>query len=54
MTVTTAELNDLFRYCEDIGMYATDRPINDTANHTGSCDHRTPHSLFSQKRAYQG
>jgi len=41
MTVTTAELNDLFRYCEDIGMAATDRPINDTKNHEGSCDHRT-------------
>ena len=41
MTVTTQELNDLFRYCADIGMAATDRPINDTENHTGSCDHRT-------------
>lgn len=41
MSVTTAELNDLFRYCEDIGMAATDRPINDTKNHEGSCDHRT-------------
>ena len=41
MTVTTQELNDLFRHCADIGMAATDRPINDTENHTGSCDHRT-------------
>lgn len=32
---------DLFRWCSDIGMYASDRPINDTVNHTGSCDHRT-------------
>ena len=39
--VTTAELNDLFRWCGDIGMYATDRAINNTANHEGSCDHRT-------------
>jgi hypothetical protein len=41
MTITTAEFNDLFRYCEDIGMAATDRPINDTENYEGSCDHRT-------------
>jgi len=41
MTVTTTELNDLFRYCEDIGMFATDRPINHTDNHFGSCVHRT-------------
>ena len=41
MSVTTTELNDLFRYCEDIGMFATDRPINATENHEGSCDHRT-------------
>lgn len=40
-TLSTPELNDLFRYCADIGMYATDRPINDTANHKGSCVHRT-------------
>ena len=43
MTVTTTELNDLFRYCEDIGMFSTDRPINATENHEGSCDHRTDH-----------
>jgi len=41
MTVTNAELNDLFRWTDDIGMFATDRPINDTANHEGSCIHRT-------------
>jgi len=41
MSVTTAELNDLFRYCKDIGMAATDRAINNTKNHEGSCDHRT-------------
>jgi hypothetical protein len=40
-TLSNHELNDLFRYCADIGMYATDRPINDTANHEGSCVHRT-------------
>ena len=41
MTVTTKELNDLFRECKDIGMAASDRPINDTKNHEGSCIHRT-------------
>jgi hypothetical protein len=41
MTVTTQELNDLFRECKDIGMAASDRPINDTKNHEGSCVHRT-------------
>jgi len=41
MTVTNAELNDLIRFVDDIGMYATDRPINDTENHEGSCIHRT-------------
>ena len=41
MTVTTQELNDLFRECKDIGMAASDRPINDTKNHEGSCIHRT-------------
>ena len=41
MTVTNAELNDLFRWTDDIGMFASDRPINDTENHTGSCIHRT-------------
>ena len=41
MTVTNAELNDLFRWTPDIGMFATDRPINDTANHEGTCIHRT-------------
>ena len=43
MTLTTEKLNDLFRWCEDIGMFATDRPINDTENFKGSCDHRTPY-----------
>ena len=42
MTISTAQFNDLFRFCDDIGMFANDRPINDTENHTGSCDHRTP------------
>ena len=41
MSVTNAELNDLFRWTDDIGMFASDRPINDTENHTGSCIHRT-------------
>ena len=41
MTVTNAELNDLFRWTDDIGMFASDRPINDTENHTGSGIHRT-------------
>ena len=41
MTVTNAELNDLFRWTDDIGMFASDRPINDTENHSGSCIHRT-------------
>ena len=38
---TTTELNDLFRWCDDIGQFAIDRPINDTKNHQGSCIHRT-------------
>ena len=33
MTVTTKEYSDLFRYCDDIDMFAWDRPINDTENH---------------------
>ena len=41
-TITVAELNDLWRWCEDIGQFSTDRPINDTKNHEGSCIHRTP------------
>jgi hypothetical protein len=36
-------MKDLFRWTEDIGMFATDRPINDTENHAGTCDHRTPY-----------
>ena len=36
-------MKDLFRWTEDIGMLATDRPINDTENHSGTCDHRTPY-----------
>jgi hypothetical protein len=38
---TTTELNDLFRWCDDIGQFAIDRPINDTTNHKGSCVHKT-------------
>ena len=38
---TTTELNDLFRWCDDIGQFAIDRPINDTNNHQGSCVHKT-------------
>ena len=38
---TNKELADLFRWCEDIGQFATDRPINDTLNHQGSCIHKT-------------
>lgn len=39
---------DLIRWCEDIGMFATDRPINDVAIGgvtfvEGSCVHRTGH-----------
>ena len=30
-------MKDLFRWTEDIGMFATDRPINDTENHAGTC-----------------
>ena len=41
MTVTTKEYSDLFRYCDDIDMFAWDRPINDTENHMGACDHWT-------------
>ena len=41
MTVTNAELSDLFRWCDDIAMFSTDRPINDTENHKGSCVHKT-------------
>lgn len=41
--VSNAELNDLFRFCDDIGMFASDRPINDTENHKGTCVHRTDH-----------
>jgi len=39
--LTKTQFNDLFRYCGDIGMFANDRPINDTENHEGSCVHRT-------------
>jgi hypothetical protein len=34
-------IKDLFRYCNDIGMFASDRPINDVGSVEGSCDHRT-------------
>jgi len=34
-------IKDLFRYCDDIGMFASDRPINDVGSVKGSCDHRT-------------
>ena len=34
-------IKDLFRYCDDIGMFASDRPINDVGGVKGSCDHRT-------------
>lgn len=40
-TITVQELNDLWRWCADIGQFANDRPINDTTNHEGSCLHRT-------------
>ena len=36
VTITTQELNDLFRWCDDIDMFATDRPINDTKDFEGS------------------
>ena len=39
--LTKVQLDDLFRFCHDIGMFANDRPINPTTNHDGSCDHRT-------------
>ena len=48
-TVTVAELNDLWRWCEDIDQFSTDRPINDTKNHEGSCIHRTS---FCDKTCY--
>ena len=41
MSITNAQWNDLFRWCDDIGMFNTDRAINDTENHEGSCIHRT-------------
>jgi len=47
--LTIAELNDLGRWCDDIGMFATDRSINDTENHKGSCVHRTD---FCDKTCY--
>ena len=34
-------IKDLFRYCDDIGMFASDSPINDVGSVKGSCDHRT-------------
>ena len=34
-------MKDLFRWCDDIGMFSTDRPINDVGSVSGSCDHRT-------------
>ena len=34
-------IKDLFRWCDDIGMFASDRPINDVGSVKGSCDHRT-------------
>lgn len=49
VTITTQELNDLFRFCYDIDMFATDRPINDTKDFEGSCVHRTP---FCDKTCY--
>lgn len=36
-------INDLFRWCNDIGMYASDRPINDVGDVEGSCIHRSPY-----------
>jgi hypothetical protein len=41
-TITTKELNTLWRDCKDIGMFATDRPIFDTKDYEGSCLHKTP------------
>jgi len=35
--------NDLFRWCDDIGMFASDRPINDVGDVEGSCIHRSPY-----------
>jgi len=35
--------NDLFRWCEDISQFATDRPINDVGDVEGSCIHRSPY-----------
>ena len=49
VTITTQELNDLFRWCDDIDMFATDRPINDTKDFEGSCVHRTS---FCDKTCY--
>ena len=35
------QLVDLFRWCNDIDMYASDRPINDVGDVEGSCVHRS-------------
>ena len=47
--LTIAELNDLGRWCDDIGMFGQDRPINDTEKHEGTCVHRTD---FCDKTCY--
>ena len=39
--MTDMAIKDLFRWCDDIGMFASDRPINDVGDVKGSCDHRT-------------
>ena len=41
-------MKDLIRWCDDIGMFATDRPINDVVVNgqvlaKGSCTHASPY-----------
>ena len=36
------QVQDYLRWCDDIGMFATDRPINSIGDTEGSCNHRTP------------
>ena len=37
------QVKEYVRHCEDIGMFSTDRPINDVGDTEGSCLHRTPY-----------
>ena len=35
-------IKDMIRWCSDIGMFATDRPINDIGDTKGTCLWKTP------------